>query len=396
MDARASQLCPKVLVVDDEPQVRGLLVRFLSGLGLCVREASSADEALAVIREEPFDVVISDIRMPGRDGFSLMRDVRAKDPDAEVILITGFGEMEDAVRALREGASDFIAKPFDLALVEHAVRRSAERRHLRALAKEYTLRLEREVEQRTKELREANEQLARLSTTREHFLTLIAHELKTPLAGMGLAQMALEEIDTLGREEICDYLRGILEAFRRLHRFSEAALLYSRLASGAMVLSPEPVDLADLVTRELDRCTERAGLLGLQISWERPPHPVEVQASAQLLGFTVRALLDNAVKYNHPGGRVEVGLEAVQGRFCLTVRDTGHGIRPEEKDLLFQPLAGVDVMHRRAGTGLSLAISALVAKAHGMELECASEGEGKGATFTLKGPTLVPPNGPRA
>ncbi len=371
-----------ILVVDDEAPIRGLLARALGDSCGEVFVASSGEEALRVFEERHPGVVISDIRMPGMGGLDLLRELRRRDPDAEVILITGFGEMGDAVEAIRHGASDFIAKPFDLALVEHAVAKSLERRRLKAASRDYTRRLEEEVRRRTEELVRANRQLERLAKTREEFLTLIAHELKTPLAGMGLAELALEDIGNLDLEGIAECLHGILEAFRRIHRFSDRALLYSRLLSGEP-RAAERVDFAALVVAEVDRARPAAEAGRITVCFEPPETPLEIEGDPDLLRFVVRALLENAIKFNVRGGTVWVRLEATPTGFLFSVRDTGVGIAPEAREVIFQPLASADIAHHHAGTGLSLAISRLVAASHGMSLECASEGIGRGSTFTL-------------
>lgn len=374
---------PTILVVDDEAPIRALLVRLLSGSGGRVVEASCGAEALAAYSAYRPDVVISDIRMPGMDGLALLRAIHAADPDAEVILITGFGEMEDTVAALRYGASDFIAKPFDLAFIEHSVRRCVERRRLKALERDYTRRLEEEVRARTEELVRANEELARLGKTREDFLALIAHGLRSPLAGMGLAEIALDEINALSREQIADYLRGILESFRRLHLFSERALLYSRLMAGAGVHKKPGVDFAAIVREGVSAAREGAAEAGLVLTERCTLGPLAIEGDQKLLRFLVGALLDNAIRHNRPGGSVHVELERFGKGFVFSVADTGKGIEPAELRGVFEPLAAVDVLHHRTGTALSLAICRLVARAHGMEIACQSQGVGRGATFAV-------------
>ncbi|MCU0610404.1 MAG: hybrid sensor histidine kinase/response regulator [Candidatus Eisenbacteria bacterium] len=379
-----------ILVVDDEPQIRALLAHFLRRRFATVIEGATGTEGLRLFREHSPGVVISDLRMPEMGGLDLLKALRDADPEVEVILITGFGEMDDAVSALRHGASDFIAKPFDLVLVEHAVSRCVERRRFKAMARDYTRRLEGEVRRRTEELVAANRELEKLGRTREDFLTLIAHELRTPLAGMGLAELALEEIGSLSREEIADLLQGILQSFRRIHEFSERALLYSRLMSGADVGHHAPINFAALVADEVARLSPRIAEAGLSVQWN-PAAELPIEGDRDHLRFLVRALLDNAVKHNQPGGSLDVRLLATDGGgFVFTVTDTGLGLAADAVESIFEPFAAPDVLHRRSGTALSLAIGRLISQRHAMQLACASAGPGHGATFTLTFPGHSP------
>ncbi|MFO0547669.1 MAG: response regulator [Polyangiaceae bacterium] len=105
-------MLPRLLVVDDKPTFLSLFEKIV-GDRMEVRTALSAEKALALIALERFDVVISDVRMPGMDGVELLRQIKAQSPDIAVILITAFGEIPDAVRAMQLGAFSYLTKPFD-------------------------------------------------------------------------------------------------------------------------------------------------------------------------------------------------------------------------------------------------------------------------------------------
>ena len=122
-----------VLVVDDEPAMREMLVSLLEEEGIRARPAASADEALEITRETDFDAVVSDIRMPGRDGAALLAELRQTRPETPVILMTAFGSIDSAVDAMRSGAFDYITKPFKRGAVIASLERAFE---LRALEQE--------------------------------------------------------------------------------------------------------------------------------------------------------------------------------------------------------------------------------------------------------------------
>jgi two-component system NtrC family response regulator len=116
------------LVVEDEHAQREMLAAALEDMGFEAIPAAGAGTALEVLAGRPVDVVISDLRMPGATGMDLLRAARLRYPGAEVVLVTAYGTVEDAVEAMRAGAADFLGKPIDLERLESSLRRIAERR----------------------------------------------------------------------------------------------------------------------------------------------------------------------------------------------------------------------------------------------------------------------------
>lgn len=115
-----------ILVVDDEDGFRELLRWELSSIGMNVQTAASGDEGVARLNERKFDVVVTDITMPKMDGLKLLAHVKATSPTTEVIVVTGFSAVETAVYAMREGAFDFVLKPYDMNHLMSRVKKAAE------------------------------------------------------------------------------------------------------------------------------------------------------------------------------------------------------------------------------------------------------------------------------
>ncbi len=156
----------QILVVDDDARVLNTFSRNLNLAGYPVITASNGQAALEIYRETRPDITLVDVRMPYMDGFEVLRAIRERDPEAEVILVTGHGDMEMAIEALREGASDFIPKPVEQSTLNAALRHAKERLRLKRELREAQAALRRahdelevRVQQRTAELSEANEQL---------------------------------------------------------------------------------------------------------------------------------------------------------------------------------------------------------------------------------------------
>jgi diguanylate cyclase (GGDEF)-like protein len=139
-----------ILVIDDDPQIRQVLLELLGASYECTA-VCSAEEALALLLTEKFDVVMSDIMMGGISGLEMLPQVLQRSPDMVVVMISGEQTIESAIEAMRAGAFDYITKPFDLRHVEAAVRRALEHHELREAKRRYEEHLEELVEQRTAE-----------------------------------------------------------------------------------------------------------------------------------------------------------------------------------------------------------------------------------------------------
>ena len=151
-----------ILIVDDEPVIREVLLERLSLAGFECAMAANSAEALNRIRTNEFSLVLTDISMPGGDGMSLLRQIKAEQPGLDVVMLTGVVDVDTAIRTIRLGASDYLTKPFNLDEVVLTVERTLEKRRLVNENLEYQLDLERKVEERTRELRHKTEEVERL------------------------------------------------------------------------------------------------------------------------------------------------------------------------------------------------------------------------------------------
>lgn len=145
----------RILVVDDEGVVRRLLHHKLSSEGYQCREAGNAEQALDELRNNPIGLVILDIRMPGRSGIELVPEIKASYPDTAVVMATAITDMNTAIQCMKQGAYDYITKPFNLNEVVLSVGRALEKRRLELENRDYQQHLEQKVEEQAKKIRAA-------------------------------------------------------------------------------------------------------------------------------------------------------------------------------------------------------------------------------------------------
>jgi putative two-component system response regulator len=164
----------RVLIVDDEPVVRKILQRKLSLDGYHCEEAGSAEEALDRLTKDTVELVVLDIKMPGKSGVELLPEIKLRYPDTAVIMATAITDTATAIRCMREGAYDYLAKPFNLDEVSLSAERAIEKRRLELENKAYQQHLEEMVDQRTSELREAVQRIKIASLDTIHRLSQAA------------------------------------------------------------------------------------------------------------------------------------------------------------------------------------------------------------------------------
>jgi len=194
----------RILIIDDEPHIRNILFEALKADYDC-QTAASAEEGLEILRANPCSLVISDINMKGITGLEMVPGILTVAPETVVIIMSGAQTMENAVGALRVGAFDYLMKPFDLRLVEAAVRRGVEHYELRVSKRQYELQLEAKVQERTAALlnttRQLETEIAERNRAEERLSYLAYHDLLTELPNRVLFQDRLgQAISTAKRE----------------------------------------------------------------------------------------------------------------------------------------------------------------------------------------------------
>jgi signal transduction histidine kinase len=228
------------------------------------------------------------------------------------------------------------------------------------------------------------EELRRLSALRADFVSLVSHELRSPLAAViGSAKTLHERWRELTPEQRESFLGLIDHETNRLAELVSDVLDTSRIESGHFTYSFADVDLGELVQESAAAAESGQDEVRIRSHVHRPL-PL-VRGDRDRLRQVLTNLLDNAVKYSPAGEEVEVEALADDGRISVEVRDRGPGVAPEHQALIFEKFGRVSGEHAKPGTGLGLFIARSIAQAHGGSLEVHSR-PGRGAAFTLELP----------
>src|SRR3954453_3687472 len=380
----------RLLVVDDEESLRITPAAIFENEGYVVDTAASGDEAIDLMNQADYDLVLTDLHMEGGDGLSVLNQVRRYAPLTISVVLTGFASVESAIAALQEGAYDYLVKPCDIESMKHTIRRGVEHRRLmlaeqkaRADLQQLNLDLERRIEERTAELKRLNAELAEANRAKDVFLATLSHELRTPLTPV-VGWIKLLRSGRLDEKSVAQALDAIERNAWLQSRLIDDLLDTSRIATGKLHFEPKPTDLNVAVKAAVNTVHASAAACKIDLSLALWP------SSFILLGEPVRLqqiawnLVSNAIKFTEPGGKVTITTQSDGKLAHVTVVDTGVGIVPEFLPHVFDRFRQADgsTSRRHGGLGLGLAIADALAKMHSGHLEAKSDGVGKGASFS--------------
>lgn len=380
----------RILVVDDDPALLQALPHMLRLRlqNLHVDTAESAQLALELVQAQRYDVIVSDIKMPGMDGFDLLAALQHLWPETPVLLITGHGEHDMAIRALRGGAYDYILKPIDRDDFSAAVRRAIDTAQLRQQVKEQQQELERhaasleqQVDQRTEELQQANVALASVNESREQMLRMVVHEMAGPLTSVkGLIQLMKRQLQRgQSGERLEQNFDTVESAVQRMERLIADLHDAAHIQMQQFHVQREPTDLIVLCQQAVDEfACERVA----------PSASTESQCivavDAQRLSQVLLNLLNNARKYSSAEKPIAVTLQVREQEICIAVQDEGEGIGPDALQHIFEQFYRVGGVGGARGSvkglGLGLYIARAIVEEHGGRLEVESRSE-QGSTF---------------
>jgi signal transduction histidine kinase/ActR/RegA family two-component response regulator len=224
---------------------------------------------------------------------------------------------------------------------------------------------------------------------KDHFLATLSHELRTPLTAM-LGWTRLLRTGRLDEAAAARALASVERNTELLTQLIDDMLDVSRIASGKLVIDPRPLDLLVAIDAALDAVRPAADAKAVTVATALDPSAGPVWGDPGRLQQVMWNLLSNAVKFTPSRGRVDVLLERVPDGARITVRDTGQGIRADFLPYIFDPFRQADTgfTRRYGGLGLGLAIARELVEMHGGSIRAESEGEGRGATFTVTLPVI--------
>ena len=355
-----------ILVVDDEEIIRDLCSRALKDYR--VLQADNGRDALQILNHEHVDLLLVDVMMPIMNGLDLLQQVKDKDAEQLVIVMTGYADKDIILRALKARADDFIQKPINLLQLKTSIAQALEKKALR------------------RELM----QLKQLDRLKSDFLGLVSHKLRTPTTSISLF------IQNLASGTITKDDQGFASAVDAIRNESEylAYLIQDLLYYSDIILQDSQSktsreDLKEIITTLATAKRQMLGqnkqILRTELTGDWPVFSVDRRRIELALG----AILDNAIKFTQPGGEIILSGALSDRELSLTISDNGPGIAPEERGKIFEKFYQVDPNNtgQIRGFGLGLFYARQFVMDHGGDISLDST-VGKGTTVTIRLPRL--------
>ncbi|MET0948447.1 MAG: hybrid sensor histidine kinase/response regulator [Pseudomonas sp.] len=387
-----SHIQAKLLIVDDLPENLLALEALIKREDRAVFKALSADEALSLLLQHEFALAILDVQMPGMNGFELAELMRSTErtKSIPIVFVSAAGrELNYAFKGYESGAVDFLHKPLDIHAVKSKVNVFVDLYRQRKAMKEQVEELEQsrqEQEALLKQLQVTQNELERAVRMRDDFMSIVSHEVRTPLNGL-ILETQLRKLH-LAKDNMAAFtlekLRAMVDRDERqiqsLIRLIEDMLDVSRIRTGKLSIRTRPFDLVELVSNLLESFSAQIAAAGSTVSFTADDPVIGVWDEFRI-EQVVANLLTNALRY---GARkpIRVRVYSEEGQARVDVRDEGIGVSPENQKRIFQQFERVSANHAVHGLGLGLFISDQIVAAHGGTISVESE-EGQGSLFRV-------------
>jgi signal transduction histidine kinase len=379
-----AQSLDKILIVDDEPDIARALKLYLDDEGYVSSLVSDGSVALdMIVNEKDYAVVLLDINMQGLNGVTVLKRLKDEDCDTAVIMMSGHGSEELAVECMRNGAEDYISKPFALEdMLQRIERASIHRRE----------RLEKR----------------QLQQEKEDFILMLSHDMKNPLTAV-IGSIDIIREGCLGsiNEEQEEYLQSAIDSCNEVVTMIDNLLDIRKFEAGKIQMTIHPHSAQKLIGKAVNQFAKSAQHDGIELSIDIEPGISEISVDKHAFTRVLGNLLGNALKFTPEKGKISVSCRRIsggdvrtlkipdyapippdfqkKGKYVkLTVCDTGNGIPRDELDRIFARYAQFTRKsgRERGGAGLGLAYCKLAIESfHG--IIWAESKSGQGSTFVV-------------
>lgn len=349
-----------VLIVDDESVIRSLCEKALKGY--TIFQADSCREALRIYKQESIDLVLTDVMMPGGTGLELLRQIKELDPNAAVIIMTGFSEKDVILGALKDGADDFISKPLNMLQLKTSIEKTLLR----------------------KALKEELANLKNLDRLKSVFLSLISHKLRTPITVISLFLQNIQRgVYEPNDPSFLKNVKLINDEAIFLSSMVTDLLTFSQVMEGNDKLNRELCDLNMIAASVLYGSQEAQRKPGLETDFQEVPLP-PMHLDRVKITFALQQIIDNAFKFSSELGTVSISLFNGGDTACVLISDTGVGMPREEIPKVFEKFYQIDPHNtgQVRGFGLGLFYAREFIHQHGGSISLDSE-PGLGTTVTV-------------
>ncbi|HEX2921250.1 MAG TPA: response regulator, partial [Bacteroidales bacterium] len=338
----------RVLVIDDEPGIRSGVSRILNNFHVTypfmdedytfkVTEAATGEEGLDILEKEMHDILLLDNKLPGIQGVDVLEHIRRNNYDIVVAMITSYASLDVAVKATRDGAIDFIPKPFTPQELKSSIENITKQQYLK--------RITHKMNQEGKKIR-------------YQFLSVLSHELKAPLNAIEGYLIMMQ--DKQSGELVDDYATPIERSLQRIHgmrNLIKDLLDFTKIRLERKQENIQKISLREAAAASITTVQPYAIQMDVAINLSLQSD-IDIMADPSDVEIILNNLISNAVKYNKTGGVVEIIISGTENEAVIIVSDSGIGISKDDTENLFNEFTRIknEKTKNISGSGLGLSI----------------------------------------
>ena len=368
----------KILLVDDEKDIREIVHLSLADMGYQVLEAEDGNEALRLFRDTQPPIVLTDIKMPNMDGIELLQKIKHENPETEVVMITGHGDINLAIKSLKYEATDFITKPINVNVLEIALQRVRDRITTRQQLKEYTESLEKLIREKT----ELQDHLSSLGL----MISSISHGIRGLLTGLDGGMYAVEKgFAQKDQERVKEGWETVKQMVERIRNMVLDILFYAKERD----MRWERIDALSFAEEIAKVVEPKIRSTGIEFEKDFDSKIGEFEINAGYVHSALLNILDNAIdacSRDRSKQKHKITLKVQKDRGCIIfdIADNGIGMDSETSEKIFTPFFS---LKGEKGTGLGLFISNKIIEQHGGQITVNSKLH-QGTLFRIKMPKM--------
>jgi len=379
LHARITAGTPSILLVDDDANILDTAKDILEEAQYVITTASNGAQAIQQLDQNEFNVVVVDFQLPDATGLELARKVRERNDHTCVILMTGHASLEMAVKAIQEAVYDYLIKPVDPSQLKRTIEKAIEKQRL-------TL----ENKQLVKDLQQTNEAISRLDSLKSKMLTVLSHDLRTPLSSIrGYSELLKSGVKGRMTEAQKKMIEITIQEADHLNGLIGDLLDLANIDAGRLNLDLRPMPFNEVIDKALPRVKLVSEMKELPIETVLEASLPVVQVDVSRMVQVISNLLRSALKHGTRGGKIVVQATEKGTMVELKISHGGQGFNAEQlKSLFVSSKAPGEPNGSMDGLRIGLAIAREIVLAHGGDIGVESRGTEQGSTFWIKLPIM--------
>lgn len=352
----------KILIVDDDANMRESINDNLDMEGYEVFQAASGKDAVAAVKKHSFDVILMDYNLTDSTGIDVIKQIRTINTESQILMLTAHASLDTALKAIQESVYDFLTKPVDFSYLKHRIAKAVEK-----------LRLE-------QENRELVAKLSYLNQMKSKFMSMSSHDLSNSLMTLQVSFEMLSATIT-PNEDQKKRMTYISSGISQIARLIEDLVDWASIEQGKFRMEPVAVAPGAMTEEVIIGPQARAQARTIGLTAQIEPNLPMIVCDKRRVSQVLNNLLENAIRHTMKGGKVTVSVSRKGESVQFAVQDTGEGIASAEVDKIFLSFYQGANQKEQGRLGLGLSIAREIVENHGGRLWVESPGLGKGATF---------------